>query len=319
MTKAISLSGGGDKGAFTVGVLKKLTDLGNHYDMISGTSTGALIAPFFAAGEIDLLRIIYTTVNREDIIKTQYPLRRLIYDNSLYDVSPLRRILNTYLTNDIYDKIMNSGTDIFISTVCLNNGVITYFTNSDKVKGGGKYDIIKWQSRSELIHCIMASSVQPVLMPPENIKGQYYVDGGLREYLPAEILIDAGAESITGIMTTKEGRYYDPNDFSKATDILLKTIEIFSNDVSKNDLRIAKMINDGIKHIEKVKSSFKRFSGLNESTVDFLFESKDNPFYGKKLIDLKIIRPERDLGDGLTFDTEKMKDMYRYGYGMELS
>jgi predicted acylesterase/phospholipase RssA len=44
--KALVISGGGSKGAFAVGVLKYLfQEKGHEYDIISGTSTGALIAP----------------------------------------------------------------------------------------------------------------------------------------------------------------------------------------------------------------------------------------------------------------------------------
>jgi predicted acylesterase/phospholipase RssA len=52
MKRALVISGGGSKGAFAVGILQRLRILFPtlHFDMIIGTSTGALIAPLAAAG-----------------------------------------------------------------------------------------------------------------------------------------------------------------------------------------------------------------------------------------------------------------------------
>jgi predicted acylesterase/phospholipase RssA len=313
--KAIVLSGGGDKGAFTVGVIKKLVEQGNRYDMISGTSTGALIAPLLAAGEIDKLQYVYTNVKKSDILNTDNPYIRVIQGNSLYDVKPLRDLVRKSLTDVIYGKLMNSGKKVFISTVCLNNSQITYFTNADNIKGNSKYDVSKWSSKNELIECIMASSMQPVLMPPENISGKYFVDGGVREFLPIDIVIDSGASDITGIFTTMDIRYYDPNNFRSIADILLKTVDIFSNDVSNNDLRIAKIYNDGIRYIRECKERIQRSSGLSNEMIETLFTSALDPFYKKRVLNLKIIRPKTHLGSGLDFDTAKMNQMFALGYG----
>ena len=52
MIRALITSGGGAKGAFTVGALNELADMGiDQYDIISGTSTGALIAALTVAGK----------------------------------------------------------------------------------------------------------------------------------------------------------------------------------------------------------------------------------------------------------------------------
>ncbi len=107
------------------------------------------------------------------------------------------------------------------------------------------------------------------------------------------------------IVTTTGKRYYDPNNFRSIVDIALKTIEIFSNDVSDNDLRPAKIYNDGIKYIKECKERIQRSSGLQVEEIDVLFTSEIDPFYNKRLIDLKIIRPTEELGDGLGFDTCK--------------
>lgn len=314
--RAIVLSGGGDKGAFSVGVAKRLLEEGNEFDFYSGTSTGAMIAPLLAIGEIDMLQRIYTNVKKSDILKTDHPYVRLAAAGSMYDVSPLRNLLNNTISDSIYNRIMNSGKHIFLSTVSMNNMQITYFTNSDIIKGNSRYDVIKWRNRSEMIEAIMASSVQPVLMPTEKINGLTYADGGLRDFVPVDAAIDSKAEDISCIVTTTGKRYFDGNSFTNAVDILLKTIEIFSNDISDNDLRIARIYNDGIKYIHECKERIRRNSGLPPEVIETLFTSSLDPFYNKRVLNLKIIRPVNELGAGLDFDTEKMRYMFNEGYNM---
>ncbi len=316
MENGLALSGGGSKGAFTVGVLKKLLRLGETFDLLSGTSTGSLIVPLIATGEIELLERIYTSVEDKDILikfsDAELALRILTND-SLYEISPLVNLIRKTIDNERYNRIMASGKKIFLSTVCLQNGKTTYFTNAD-IPGSGKYNISKWKNRDEFIRCIAASCVQPVLMPPVDIGGLKFVDGGVREYVPTDILIDAGAESITAILTTPGESYFDSTNFNNVKDILLKTIEIFSNDVSDNDVRIASLYNKGITYIAECKERIQRNTGMTDDVIENLFTSATNPFFGKRKLDLKIIRPKKNLGDGLDFNKRTMSEQLAYGF-----
>lgn len=316
INRAIVFSGGGDKGAFSVGVAKRLLEEGNEFEFYSGTSTGAMIAPLLAIGEIDTLQRIYTNIKKTDVFKTDLPYVRLAATGSMYDVSPLRNLLINTISESIYNRIMNSGKHIYLSSVSMNNMQITYFTNSDIIRGNSRYDVIKWRNRSEMIEAIMASAVQPVLMPPEKINGLTYADGGLRDFVPVDAAIDSGAEEIICIVTTTGKRYFDGNNFTNAVDILLKTLEIFSNDTSDNDLRIARIYNDGIKYIKECKERIIRNTGLPPEEVENLFTSSLDPFYNKRVLNLKIIRPVNELGAGLDFNTEKMRFMFSEGYNM---
>ena len=66
--KALVISGGGSKGAFAGGVAQFLMqDLGKEYDMFLGTSTGSLLVPHLACGELGKLYDIFTNVQQHDI------------------------------------------------------------------------------------------------------------------------------------------------------------------------------------------------------------------------------------------------------------
>ena len=68
--KALVVSGGGCKGAFAVGVIKRLAQEFPEieFDIYIGTSTGSLIVPLAAAGDLTLLEKLYTSVHTNDIV-----------------------------------------------------------------------------------------------------------------------------------------------------------------------------------------------------------------------------------------------------------
>src|SRR5690606_4349059 len=66
--RALVISGGGSKGAYAGGVAEYLIQKQNRsYDIYVGSSTGSLLLPHLAIGEIDTLHNIYTNVNQNDI------------------------------------------------------------------------------------------------------------------------------------------------------------------------------------------------------------------------------------------------------------
>ena len=317
--RSAALSGGGDKGAYTVGVLKKLYESGYRYDHIAGTSTGALIAPLLATGQLGLLEHIYTSVEFKDILSKHDWALRILSEGAYYDVTPLRNLIRKHITNEVYEQLISPNTpDIYLATVCMNNKALVYFTTSKNMKSSTKYDVIRIRDKSELIKGIMASSVQPMIMPAEHHNGQAYADGGIKEFTPIDVLIDQSSDHITAIVTTPENsRYYQAGNFKDPVDVAKKTIEILTEEIAINDLKGAETVNKGIKYSISIKERLERAGVANEIILSAL-TSEHDPFWGKRLIDFKIIRPLEWLSDGLTFDNKQMKRMFEIGYATKV-
>jgi len=78
--RALVLSGGGAKGAFTAGVVKYLmVEFGLNFDLVVGTSTGALIAPLVASQDIANLIHFYENVEQQDILKDRPDLLAFLF------------------------------------------------------------------------------------------------------------------------------------------------------------------------------------------------------------------------------------------------
>lgn len=319
---ALVISGGGSKGAFAVGVLKYMAATPKiAFDTICGTSTGSLIAPMAALGEINLLEKLYTTHITSDVIITGNVINRFASKDSysLFDAQPLATLIKNTFTDAHYDALLKSKKEVYLTTVCLQSGRIVYFTNSDLPMTSSDYDVIRVQNGSELRRAMFASSCQPVFMPPYQViekERWQYVDGGLREYAPIELAIDNGATEVYAILLTPETPEVDDHHFKSPFEILQQTLDWFTMDVAINDLKMPKYVNRSLQYIKAVKAKMKE-AGLKPKEIEAFFDIPfDNPFLGKTDLKLHIIRPEKPLGGGpggLTFEPAAMKKMVAYG------
>jgi len=104
----LALSGGSDKGAFGAGLLNGWTRRGDRpsFDIVTGVSTGALIAPFaFLGSEEDAtLTAIYTGISGRDVYR-QRVVRGVLGGDSLLDSAPLQGLIARYATPALIDRI----------------------------------------------------------------------------------------------------------------------------------------------------------------------------------------------------------------------
>lgn len=304
---ALVISGGGSKGAFAVGVVKYIFENRPDikFDMVCGTSTGALMTPLVAIKELALMEQIYTTKNTSDIVDTTRVGKRFLNGaNSIFDGTPLVHLAQEIYTEARYNTILQSGTDIFINTVCLQTQKVVVFSNKDMPLAGQDYDVIKITDRDELIRAIIASASQPFFMSPIQITTsinppRQYVDGGLREYLSIQLAIDNGATDIYAIALSPKDYVANETILTDLIEILKTSVDIFSTDVGVNDIKIPLIYNQGLKYIDEVKAKM-RDSGISDAQIESLFTTNtDNPFQNKRQLKIHIIRPSQKLKGGM--------------------
>jgi predicted acylesterase/phospholipase RssA len=320
---ALVVSGGGAKGAFAVGVVKYITENRPDikFDTLCGTSTGSLMMPLVALGEMALLEEMYTTKTTADIIITGNIVNRFVRANSLYDASPLARQITNVYTDERFKKLAALKKELFLTAVCLQTGRITYFSTTGMPMLNTGYDLIKINDGQTLREAVLASSCQPVFMPPIEItalpeKPRQFVDGGLREYAPIQLAIDNGCTDIYAILLTPEQPATSDQRFTSTFNILEQTIGWFTNDVAVNDVQVPLLYNRALAYIDAVKEKMKA-GGVSQKDIDAYFDIPgENPFLGKQELTIHIIRPDEPLGGGvggLEFNPEEMKGMLAKG------
>jgi len=327
MKRALVVSGGGSKGAFAVGVIRRLLNLfpGLDFDIYVGTSTGSSVVPFAALHEFDALERLYTTQRTENII-TKFNIGDRLGEHSIFDATPLWQLIENNLTDARCDQLLGSGKEIYLTTTCLQTGNLTVFTNAANPFEPKNYEIKKLVNNLHLRKAVMASACQPVFMPPvmvnKGIPGagnetHQYVDGGVRQYAGIEMAIDNGATEIFTILLSPGKSDPVNTQFEDLFSILEQTIEIFTDDVGKNDLIIPNLYNDALIYIDAVKRKLKREGFTNEQVNEFFrIRGRESPFEEKIPLKLFTIRPDEPLGGGpggLNFDTAEMTTMLNKG------
>lgn len=104
----LAISGGADAGAYGAGYLTGWSARGDRpkFDVVTGTSTGALIAPFVFLGPQydDNLRRVFTRTSAADIYVQRNALAAFRED-ALVDTTPLRELIASYLTPEMVRAI----------------------------------------------------------------------------------------------------------------------------------------------------------------------------------------------------------------------
>jgi len=319
--KALVISGGGSRGAFAVGATNALKEYfpQNPFKILVGTSTGSLIVPMVALGRNDLLTKLYTTVRTSDVVLGGNMGARLLRDISLLDASPLKNLIERYYDNDSCNALFTLDKSVFIPTTCLQTSSTVVF--STKQPPPSRVNIVKMNNNPELRRAILASSNQPVFMQPvEVISGKVpttqYVDGGVREYLGIQVAIDAGADEIFAISLSPPGEPHDGKTYTKAIDVLFRTIDMFSADVGTNDVELPMLYSSALTYINLVKEKMVA-AGVNRTSVEAYFNIPRYEQFRRKPVKIHLLYPETPLGGGsggLEFVPEEMKVMMQKGY-----
>src|ERR1700704_657090 len=106
--RLLSVSGGGENGAFGAGLLCGWSDHGTRpvFDLVTGVSTGALTAPFAYLGSSydPQLRAVYTQLSPDDVLEKRFITAALL-DDALTDNSPLFKTISRYLNDEMLAAI----------------------------------------------------------------------------------------------------------------------------------------------------------------------------------------------------------------------
>ncbi|UFH52304.1 patatin-like phospholipase family protein [Spirosoma sp. KNUC1025] len=319
---ALVISGGGSKGAFAVGALSYIHEHVrpiDQFDIYCGTSTGSLIVPLAAIGELELLKQIYTTTRQTDVLNMGGILN-LLSQVSLHDASPLKHLLEINLTSARFDKLKASARQVFLATVCLQNERLTYFSIQPAASADA-YDVVQMQTVTDLQRAMLASSCQPVFMQPIEWRPganpvRQFVDGGIRELTPFQAAIDQGAETIIAITNNPAHTPEDNEPIKKAMGMLERTIDLFSEDVGSNDYRLATFCEQTNVYLNVIRAKLIS-QGVSPSIVDLAFAQGSSPVANTPVKQIVSIRPDVKLTEGgpggLTFDPALMQQMFQKG------
>lgn len=192
VSTAFVLGGGGLMGAHEVGMLGALAEAGIRPDLVVGTSVGALNGVFVAAdpgGSAERLSDLWQgeplrLAFSETLVGRAARLARS--GTHLHSMEPLRRILTQLLPGPDFE-------DLELPFHCVAANI--------------EAASARWFSKGPVIPAVMASCAVPGLLPPAEIDGEHYFDGGLVDSIPVGHAVAIGA---TDVYVLHAGRIESP-------------------------------------------------------------------------------------------------------------
>ncbi len=240
------LSGGGTYGAYSAGVLYGWTQSGQRpqFDVVTGVSTGALIAPlaFLGSDYDEELKTMYTSLKNTDVFRIRKTIKTFVFaTDSLADNSPLAEKIEQVITPDFLRKVAlehGKGRRLYISTTELESRRQVIWDLGEIARRGTPTDL-------ELFRKLMLGSAAiPGFFPPVRIPvtvngrtlEELHLDGSVSNalffrppYVPNEKKSDPNAISIYGsnMYIVVAGKIYaDPDRVSP------RSLHIAANSVS---------------------------------------------------------------------------------------
>lgn len=192
MKTAIVLSGGGARGAYQVGVWKALKKLNIKYDIVTGTSVGALNGVMMVQNDFKTALTFWKNITYEKI-----------FDNDFYNVN------HSIYVNYINKFVIDGGSNPINLEKTLDNvfdkrkfykspidyGIVVY--NFSKLR---PELLIKKNLKDEYIKdYIIASAACYPAFKMKKINNYQYIDGGYFDNLPINLAIDLGADKIIAV------------------------------------------------------------------------------------------------------------------------
>ena len=182
----LALSGGSDNGAYGAGLLNGWTRSGTRpeFAIVTGVSTGALIAPFAFLGpdQDSTLERLFTTISGKTIYKNRFPIV-IPFSPSIASTKPLAKMIGVVMTDALIDRIGREharGRRLFVGTANLDaqRMVIWNMGAISASAAPGRYALFR--------QILLASSAIPAFFPPVMIQAEaggrtiseMHVDGG---------------------------------------------------------------------------------------------------------------------------------------------
>ncbi|MGE0716431.1 MAG: patatin-like phospholipase family protein [Alphaproteobacteria bacterium] len=182
----LAISGGGDNGAFSAGLLVGWTAAGTRpeFKIVTGVSTGSLVAPlaFLGPSYDSTLKEVYTTISKKDVFLDR-GLTAAIFDDALSDTSPLFATISKHINTEMLAAIAREydrGRLLLIGTTNLD-AQRPVIWNMGAIAASGKPGSLELFRQILLASAAVPAAFPPVMIDVE-IDGQHYqemhVDGG---------------------------------------------------------------------------------------------------------------------------------------------
>ncbi len=183
------LAGGGARGGYEIGALKALEELGFKYDVITGTSVGAINAFMILSNKKDVLFQMWDTIDYEAVVDHKYKWKNKSLETILkapfhngFALTPLEKLINDNIDEEAIRNNPIKGGLVFTER---------FF----------KYRSAKVEEMEEgsISNYIFTSSAAHPFLKRKVVRGKKCRDGWFSDNVPVNLALELGAEKIFAI------------------------------------------------------------------------------------------------------------------------
>jgi predicted acylesterase/phospholipase RssA len=302
---ALLISGGGSNGAFGAGFLGGWSETGGRpvFKLVTGISTGALLAPFaFLGSDYDSeLERLYTTTTTRQIYKLRNPLTVLMKD-SLTRTDPLEETLRELIDAPLLAEIAaehRRGRRLYVGTTNLDAQRLVVWNMGAIAASNDPHALNLFRQ------VLLASASIPVAFPPVYIPVE--VDGVLYD----EMHVDGGVIAeffLWGAMVDISEAVYE-----LGVDPQTVEAEIFIIRNSQIDAEPVQ-VNPALIDIAS-RSMITVLKAVAMGDLIRIWQLAERDGVGFNFVGIPSDQPEADAS---TFDPDDMRRLYDLGYSMAL-
>ena len=185
--RALVLSGGGARGAYQVGVWRRLQEAGWQPDLVCGTSIGSMNGALIGMGwDADRMESFWQSMGREQVFRFpfwrrfKYRLRQLFGKQrdwpALLDNRPLQQLLRQVIDEE---RLRDASPEVVVTATNVRRAQLSYFAG-----------------RELSADHVLASCSIPVVFPWQALDGELYWDGGIMDNTPLVPALQRDAREI---------------------------------------------------------------------------------------------------------------------------
>ena len=240
MKIGLALAGGGIRGIAHVGVLKAFEENNISIDMISGTSSGSMVATLYAMGySADEIYKIFNKYVGNIIKINSKPIL-----SEINNVIRKKKIsLSGLKTGNCIEQAYKEISKINDLKVISDIKMPLYITAVD-AKESKEYifasklpkELIKnkkYIQDIDIATAVRASSSFTGVFTPCKYQDKLFFDGGVLDNVPSEILRECGADRVISVNFFSD----EINEKSNILDYVMKTLDIMGEKISEKSIR----------------------------------------------------------------------------------
>lgn len=226
--------------------MKAFEEEGVKFDILSGTSSGSIVATLYACGYgPDEIYTIFQKYGKQIGSPSPWHIFKLVFEllfrrgfclMGFQSGEKIECLMNKMCKKKGVQEIQEIKIPLIIPSVDIDTGKIYAFL-SKSIRGNLSDEVVT-KNQGNIGRIVRASCSYPVMFEPVMFENVMLVDGGLRENVPWKLAKKIGADKVISIIFEDDSSYRG----ECVVDIIEKSIGILSHELANYELEGADFV-----------------------------------------------------------------------------